>query len=81
MARPNEWQRSFVRSLLSLVEPNKDEDRSMARESDHRAALAALRRGLGKDPGEVAEMHRYVLGSLRPFVTPRQEDTCYLLAS
>jgi CRISPR system Cascade subunit CasB len=47
---------------------------------DNRAALAALRRGLGKRPGEAAEMHRYVLPQLRR-VSPRQEDTYYMVAA
>jgi CRISPR system Cascade subunit CasB len=42
-------EQRFVRDLRKLV----------ARED--RAALAALRRGLGKGPGEAAECHRYVV--------------------
>src|SRR2546426_9537486 len=58
----------FVAYLTRLVE---DEDR---------AALAALRRSLGKAPGEAAEAHRYVL----PFTgnaTQRDEDTYYLVGA
>lgn len=47
---------------------------------DDRAALAALRRGLGKGPGEAGEMFRYVVpwtGELRGW----REEVYYLVAS
>lgn len=48
--------------------------------TEDRAALAALRRGLGKRPGEASEMHRHVLPYLRG-ATRRQEDACYVVAA
>jgi CRISPR system Cascade subunit CasB len=43
--------------------------------NEDRAALAALRRSLGKNPGEAAEAHRYVL----PFNPPVREELAYYL--
>lgn len=51
------------------------------RDSDDRAALAALRRGLGKQPGTAVEMHRYVVPFLGADVTAWRESTHYLIAS
>lgn len=67
----NRWVRDqlFVESLEALV----------ARED--RGALAALRRGLGKTPGEVSEMHRYVVPWLPETSNLRLEDPYYLVAS
>jgi CRISPR system Cascade subunit CasB len=48
----------------------------LARNED-RAALAALRRSLGKSPGEAAETHRYVL---RFNPEPWEETAFYLVA-
>ncbi len=50
-------------------------------EGQKRAALAALRRGLGKEPGEVAETSRVVMGALPDGVKPWQEPSFYLVAS
>jgi CRISPR system Cascade subunit CasB len=55
----------FVEYLEKL---NRDEDR---------AALAALRRSLGKTVGETAEAHRYVL----PFNPAGWEETAYYLVA
>jgi CRISPR system Cascade subunit CasB len=60
---------AFVRHLQQLV---KDDDR---------AALADLRRGLGKSPGEAAEMHRHVVPFLAPDANFRDEEPYYLVAS
>ena len=49
-------------------------------EAEDRAALAALRRGLGKRPGEASEMHRYVLPYMRG-VPEWQEENYYTVAS
>src|SRR2546421_8742005 len=49
-------------------------------ETEDRAALAALRRGLGKRAGEASEMHRYVLPYLRG-VPEWQEESYYLVAA
>jgi CRISPR system Cascade subunit CasB len=43
--------------------------------NDDRAALAALRRSLGKSPGEATEAHRYVL----PFNPATREESAYYL--
>lgn len=49
-----------------------------------RAALAALRRGLGKKPGEVSQMHLYIvryIKHLNDFDYRRAENSYYLVAS
>lgn len=49
-------------------------------DEEDRAALAALRRSLGKSPGAAAEAHRYVL----PFTanaSPWEEDAYYLVGA
>ena len=64
-------QRRDERFIEALVALYKQEDR---------AALAALRRGLGKPLGETMEMHPYVA----PFtqgLTRQQEDAYYLIAA
>ena len=48
---------------------------------DDRAALAALRRGLGKPPGSAAEMHRYVVPWLGQHSPPWQDDCLYMVAA
>lgn len=57
--------------LLSLAHPGRED----------RAALAALRRGLGKPPGTVVEMYPHV----QPYVgdRPRRsyENACYIVAA
>ena len=58
----------FISYLSSLVE------------REDRGALAALRLGLGKEPGSVPEMYRHV----EPFLSgagQQQSDAAYLLAS
>lgn len=61
----------FATFLLDLARP----------EAPNRAALAALRRGLGKSPGEAAEMFPYVV----PWIPERASDwdhtTHFLVAS
>lgn len=46
-----------------------------------RAALAALRRGLGKEPGEAPEMYRYVVPWVRGAAPAREERAHYLVAA
>jgi CRISPR system Cascade subunit CasB len=61
-------ERVFIEVLVALYE------------QEDRAALAALRRGLGKPPGETMEMHPYVV----PFtqgLKRKQEDAYYLIAA
>ncbi len=48
---------------------------------DDRAALAALRRGLGKPPGTAPEMYPFVVPLLPDTLSPRLERACYLVAS
>lgn len=49
--------------------------------ADDRAALAALRRGLGRPPGTTPEMHRYIIPRLPSKLYPRQEEAYYLIAA
>jgi len=49
MSPPTREQRAFAAHLKSLAD------------AEDRAALASLRRGLGKRPGTAAEMHRHVV--------------------
>lgn len=69
MSPPRERQLAFVDHLESLVA------------TQDRAALAALRRGLGKDPGTVAEMYRHVVPWLPAGASPWQEDAYYIVAA
>lgn len=67
MAQNNHEPHPFVTYLESLTE--------------NRAALAALRRGLGKAPGSVPETFPYVVPFLPKQSKPWIEDACYLIAS
>lgn len=58
----SDYAQVFVASLYRLVE------------RDDRAALAALRRGLGKRPGEAAEMFPYVVPFCAQLSESRQND-------
>jgi len=49
--------------------------------SENRAALAALRRGLGKPAGSTPETFPYVVPFLPKPIKPWMEETCYLIAS
>jgi CRISPR system Cascade subunit CasB len=49
-------------------------------EKEERAALAALRRGLGKRPGEEMSVYRYI-GWCIDKLSKRQEDAYYLIAT
>ena len=49
--------------------------------ADDRAALAALRRGLGRPPAAAPEMHRYVIPWLPAGLHSRQEEAYYLVAA
>lgn len=66
---PTQHERRFTRYLQNLVI------------QQDRAALAVLRRGLQALPGEVAEVHRYVVPWLPQNVPRRTEDCYYLVAS
>ena len=50
-------------------------------EKEERGMLAALRRGLGKEPGTVAEMHRYVVPWLPDDASDWQANRWYIVAS
>jgi CRISPR system Cascade subunit CasB len=69
--KPETPPHPFVTYLQSLTE------------REDRAALAALRRGLGQPPGEVAEMHPYIIPRLPENIRSGswQEATYYLIAS
>jgi len=49
--------------------------------NNNRAALAALRRGLGKPPGTAPEMHPYVAPWLGSDTKPWQDDAYYVVAA
>ncbi len=59
----------FIKGLYSLAEAND------------RAALAALRRGLGLPPGAAPQMFPYVEPRLPQQRSQKQENACYLIAS
>lgn len=63
------WDERFIRDLERLV-ANED-----------RATLAALRRGLGREPGEAAEMYPYVVPRLPPNAHGREEAAYYVVAA
>ncbi len=62
-------EQRFAKELQALVD------------KEERGTLAALRRGLGKPPGVVAEMHPFVLRWVAPGATSWQEESWYLVAS
>lgn len=59
----------FINSLEDLIEKND------------RAALAALRRGLGKQAGAAMEMHRYVVPHLYGMQYQNDEKPYYIVAA
>lgn len=75
----------FARSLARLAgreaagEPPPDGAATPGRPPD-RAALATLRRGLGKAPGTVAAVNQYVVPYLPPEPSPN-DDAYYLVAA
>lgn len=73
VAAPDEAEYSFIGRLKALLE---NPDRSQAR-----AAMAHLRRGLGKPAGIAYEMDKYVLGLLPADASRRQEEVYYLVAA
>lgn len=50
-------------------------------EGEDRGALASLRRGLGRKPGSVPEMYRYVVPFIPQNIPTGQEAAYYLVAS
>lgn len=71
MSRPTPEERRFVNHLVSLTEPTR---------RDGRASLAALRRGLGRVPGTVAEAYPIVV-PFAPAGPGWNADRYYLVAS
>ncbi len=51
------------------------------RDRDDRGALAALRRGLGQEPGRAVEMYRYVVPWIRDQASRQEERAFYLIAA
>jgi len=72
MSTPIAFERAFANALQQLAAP--------ASGQPDRAALAALRRGLGRQPGETIEPYRVIL--TLPGARPArwQEDACFLVA-
>jgi CRISPR system Cascade subunit CasB len=68
----------FIGYLESLVPRGSDKD---SRESEHRAVLATLRRGLGRETGTVTEMYRYIGRYLPADAGPWQEDAYFLVGA
>lgn len=73
----------FLRKLTDEPDELTDESTPSAtgQERKNVAALAALRRGLGKEPGTAPEMYPYVVPFLPDGSRPRQEMAYYLVAS
>jgi CRISPR system Cascade subunit CasB len=69
MSTPRESERRFIRYLQDFVK------------KDDRAPLAALRRGLGKEPAEASDMYPYVVPWLPPDAAPWEETAYYLVAA
>jgi CRISPR system Cascade subunit CasB len=67
MSPPNQRDQAFIEHLHKLA--------------DDRAALAALRRGLGKPPGASAETYRYVVPFLPEGRGDAAEEPYYLVAT
>lgn len=70
MTKPTEQEYKLIGHLERLLE----------NEDIGRAAMAHLRRGLGKPPGTVFEMDRYVLPQLGESPTNKWHDACYIIA-
>jgi len=69
---------AFVARLRQFVPAERD---APAVKSYKRAALAALRRGLGKAPGEAPEMFPYIIPALPTGLSTRNEQAYFLIAS
>ena len=69
MSPPTEHERRFAEYLRKLAD------------DENRAALAALRRGLGKRPGEVSDPCPYVDPWLAPNASAGDEEAHYLVAA
>lgn len=69
MSQASEWERAFVQHLERLSD------------REERAALAALRRGLGKAAGEAAEVYPYVMPFLPADTGDRRQEAYFLVGS
>ncbi len=69
---------AFIAQLLRLTPAEHDAPQERSRK---RAALAALRRGLGKAPGAATEMLPYIVPILPENAYGWREQACYLVAS
>ena len=82
MTHPRSPYPRFIKCLEDLVPRDPPEGKTS--EGGDRAALAALRRGLGKRPGEVSAMYPYVIPLLSVDRAPGWEwrdDSYYIVAS
>jgi len=68
----------FIGYLERLVPRDSEKD---PRESEHRATLATLRRGLGREAGTVTEMYQYIGPLLPTDARPHEEDAYFLVAA
>src|ERR687886_2267464 len=78
MSYPRSRDLTFIAHLERYVP--RDPPEGSTSEGGDRAALAALRRGLGKAVGDAPEMYPYVVPALGD-VDERQERPFYLIAS
>ena len=69
MPKDHDWRNALIEGLERL------------RDGDNRGALAVLRRALQRDPGQDAEVFRYVMPYLPSSVDPSTEETAFLTAS
>lgn len=82
MIHPRGQYPFFIERLEDYV-PREAGERG-AREGGNRAALAALRRGLGKRPGEAPEMYPYLIPLLPPDIDRGSEwgeESYYIVAA
>jgi CRISPR system Cascade subunit CasB len=78
MSPPRDHESRFVSRLQALVPKTGGDDPQAA---GHRAALAALRRCLGKPTGAVVEAYQYVMPYLPAGATQPEEDAYFLVAA
>src|SRR5690242_10106207 len=72
---------TFVQALKGLAGTRQAGEDKITAGAKNLGALAALRRGLGKSPGTVAEMYPYVVQYLPQQASRRVEDAYFLIAS
>jgi CRISPR type I-E-associated protein CasB/Cse2 len=84
MTIPAAFARDFSEALCRLAAVRREEDETddepRALRQPDRAALAALRRGLGRQLGELAEPYRVLLTLPGAYPLPHYEDACFLVA-